>query len=110
LVQSGSQSIADRYTYIPLIGIFIAVVWAAAEWCGRRVRSGLRSRLGCGVGAVALLLCGYLTWVQAGTWRNSFTLWTHCLAVCPDNDVAHTNLGTAFIREGQIDEAIRQYQ
>ena len=110
LVHSGYQSIADRYTYLPSIGLFMAVVWAAAEWGRRRLRPGLRLGLGGGVAGVGLLLCGYLTWVQAGIWRNNFTLWTHCLAVCPDNDVAHNDLGGAFLLKGKPDEAVKQFQ
>ena len=110
LVHSGYQSIADRYMYLPSIGLFMAVVWAAAEWGGQRLRSGLRLGLGGGVAGVGLLLCGYLTWVQAGNWRNNFTLWTHCLAVCADNDLAHYNLGTALLLKGSVDEAITHFQ
>jgi tetratricopeptide (TPR) repeat protein len=112
VVHAGYQSIADRYTYIPSIGIFIAVVWWAAEWGSGRARLGLRLgwRSGYGAGAVALLLCGYLTWGQVGVWRNNFTLWTHSLAVCPDNGVAHFNLGDDFLQKGNLDEAVKQFQ
>jgi Tfp pilus assembly protein PilF len=115
LVRVGLQSIADRYTYIPSIGIFMAVVWAAAEWGSRsggegRGAVGLRLRLECGVAVVVLVVCGYLTWVQAGTWRNSVTLWSHCLAVCPDNFVAHHNLGYVLQHAGKTSEAIEQYR
>jgi Flp pilus assembly protein TadD len=132
IVQASFQSIADRYTYIPSIGIFIAVVWAVAEWnsgagvspvqtsvlpaasgpkAGRAL--GLRDArptLLAGVAAVALLLCGYLTWVQTGYWRNSLALWTHCLAVCPDNVVAHYNLGYVLQHSNRTSEAIERYQ
>jgi len=138
LVQSGFQSIADRYTYIPSIGIFIAVVWAIADWGERRGGVGVppaaawrkgrpASRRAAGpvtvdsrpsgrvawltaAAAAALLLCGYLTRVQAATWRNSLTLWTHSLAVCPDNGVAHCNLGNHFLHRGILDEAAKQYR
>src|SRR5207248_851485 len=76
IVAMSYQSIADRYTYIPSIGLFVAVVWRVAD-----LSAGLRFRepvLG-GATALALLLCGYLSSVQIGYWRNSFTLWTHCL-------------------------------
>jgi Flp pilus assembly protein TadD len=106
IVQAGFQSIADRYTYIPSIGIFIGVVWAAAEWGSTRSRVTLLT----GAAAVVLLLCGYVTWVQAGYWRNSFTLWTHCLAVCPDNFVARYNLGYVLQHSGKTSEAIEQYR
>jgi Tfp pilus assembly protein PilF len=106
IVQAGFQSIADRYTYIPSIGIFIAVVWAAAEWGSTRSRVTLLT----GAAVVVLLLCGYVTWVQTGYWRNSFTLWTHCLAVSPDNLVARYNLGHALQHSGKTSEAIEQYR
>ena len=135
IVQAGFQSIADRYTYIPSIGIFIAVVWAAAEWAegnsrasvspappsvvpeasGPRVggtlgRRGVRAALLTGAATVALLFYGYLTWVQTGYWRNSLALWTHCLAVCPDNLVAHYNLGYVLQHSNRTSEAIEQYR
>ncbi|MGO8931093.1 MAG: tetratricopeptide repeat protein [Limisphaerales bacterium] len=136
IVQTGFQSIADRYTYIPSIGIFIAVVWAAAEWGEGKSRAGVspapasispeasgpsaggalgrrdtRPTLLAGVATAVLLLCGYLTWVQVGTWRNSFTLWTHCLAVCPDNVFAHYNLGYVLQHSNKAsEEAMEQYR
>ena len=59
---------------------------------------------------MALLLCGYLTWGQVRIWRNNFTLWTHCLAICPDNGVARFNLGSDFLQKGNLDEAVKQFQ
>ena len=116
IVQAGFQSIADRYTYIPSIGIFIAVVWAVAEWAEGNGRGGALGRrdarpaLLTGVAAVLLLLCGYSTWVQTGYWRNSLALWTHCLAVCPDNLIAHYNLGYVLQHSNRTSEAIEQYR
>jgi Tfp pilus assembly protein PilF len=132
IVQAGFQSIADRYNYIPSIGIFIAVVWAVAEWnsgagvspvqtsvlpaasgprAGRALgRRAARPTLLAGVAAVVLLLCGYLTWVQTGYWRNSLALWTHCLAVCPDNLIAHYNLGYVLQHSNRTSEAMEQYR
>jgi Tfp pilus assembly protein PilF len=132
IVQVGFQSIADRYTYMPSIGIFIAVVWAVAEWssgagvspvqtsvlpaasglrAGRALgRRDARPTLLAGIAAVVLLLCGCLTWVQTSYWRNSLALWTHCLAVCPDNLVAHYNLGYVLQHSNRTSEAIEQYR
>jgi protein O-mannosyl-transferase len=110
LVQTGYQSMADRYTYIPAIGIFVAVVWAAADYGARRASSGAGWKLGYATSAVALLLCGYLAWGQTGFWRNSFTLWSHCLKVCPDNVEAQLGLGIAHDLKGQLDEAIICYR
>jgi protein O-mannosyl-transferase len=77
IVQVGSQAMADRYTYIPSVGIFIAVVWGAAELLPRRV---------CAVAGVAVLaLCAALTVRQLGYWKNSETLFKHTLAIDPAN-------------------------
>jgi Tfp pilus assembly protein PilF len=135
IVQAGFQSIADRYTYIPSIGIFIAVVWAVAEWAegnsragvspappsvlpeasgpkagGALGRRGVHAALLTGVAAVLLLLCGYSTWVQTGYWRDSLALWTHCLRVCPENVVAHYNLGYVLQHSNKTSEAMDHYR
>jgi tetratricopeptide (TPR) repeat protein len=92
LVQVGGQALADRYTYVPLIGIFIAAVWRAAEWSSPR-----RTQTAVWVGAVTLLaVLIALTRLQVEVWRNSVTLWRHTLAVTRDNAVAHLNLGQAL--------------
>ena len=109
LVQVGEQGHADRYTYLPQIGLFVIVVWFAADLAiVRRSRSSLAITT-----AVALLLIVALTWtafVQASYWRNSETLWTHALAVTSDNDVAHNNLGYLCNDRGELDEAISHFE
>ena len=111
LAHAGFQSIADRYTYLPSIGLFLAVVWAAADWGGRcSGRIPGRPVLLAGAAAVALSLYGCLAWVQVGTWRNSFILWNHCLAIFPNNGVAYCNLGSDFLQKGNLDEAVKQFQ
>ncbi len=107
LVQAGAQSMADRYTYIPLIGIFIIIAWALPEilnpW-----------RLGKIVLAMSICLClsllTALTWMQIGYWKNSTALFQHAVNVTQQNWVAHNNLGTAFLKAGKKEEALRQYQ
>jgi tetratricopeptide (TPR) repeat protein len=98
VIQIGSQARADRYTYAPLIGIFwIAVL--TAERLADRLRVSSRLRL-----IAASLVIASLSFVarrQVSHWKDSVTLWTHTLAVTPDNSLAHTNLASALIELGQ---------
>ena len=107
LVQVGEQARADRYTYLPQVGLYLALTWTIADlsvsW--RRRREIL--------GVAAAVVITALTWcasIQASYWKNSQTLWTHTLAVTSDNDVAHNNLGFIFLRRGELDEAISHFQ
>jgi tetratricopeptide (TPR) repeat protein len=106
LVQVGNQSMADRYTYVPLIGVFLIIAWGVPDltrnWSFRKVSFSV-------AGTVMLLLFGFMTWVQAKYWQNSFTLYEHALAVTSDNDLAHDNLGAALFNQGRYDEAIPHY-
>jgi protein O-mannosyl-transferase len=109
LVQVGEQGHADRYTYLPQIGLFVIVVWFAADLTTvRRSRSWLAVTT-----AFALLIILALTWtafIQTSYWRNSETLWTHALAVTSDNDVAHNNLGYLCNDRGELDKAISHFE
>jgi protein O-mannosyl-transferase len=95
LVQVGMQSMADRYTYVPLIGIFLMIAWGASDLAAR----GQFQAQTLWAGVAVLLLFGWslLTWLQVHHWRNGVTLWAQALAVAPDNPVAHTNLGCAIM-------------
>lgn len=106
LVQVGQQAMADRYTYVPLIGIFIVIAWGAADLLegGRSSRVVLTIT---GVGVVTVL--SVLTWRQVHYWRDTITLFEHALAVAPANRVAHLQLGAAYARTGRLDEAVAQY-
>lgn len=96
LVQVGKQALADRYTYLPLVGVFLIVAWGAPElW--RRFGLSLRALAVAAMLVVAVLGC--LTWRQAGTWRDSRTLYEHALAVDADNPLAHYNLGVLEAEE-----------
>ncbi|MBZ5638125.1 MAG: tetratricopeptide repeat protein [Acidobacteriia bacterium] len=121
LVQVGEQAMADRYTYVPLIGPFIAIAWGvpdAARALLAAIRRGgakgtetgrpLRWALLTGAGAVLLVLA-LLTRAQAATWKNSLTLFEHALAVTRGNHLAHLDLGAALAREGRSDEALAHY-
>ena len=103
LVQVGWQGHADRYTYLPQIGLYIAVTWAIIDltrsWRFQHVA----------LGAAALVVVGALTWrawLQTSYWRDSERLFTHVLAVTGNNDVALNNLGIIFLVRGQLDDAI----
>jgi tetratricopeptide (TPR) repeat protein len=106
LVQVGSQSMADRYTYIPLIGLFIIVVWGlsdiSAKWRGQRVIPAIFSS----VVLISFMICA---WFQVRHWQNGITLFTHVLNVTQNNDIAHGELGYALNRHGKYDEAITNY-
>ncbi len=106
LVQIGEQSMADRFTYVPLIGVFIALVWLVADALAPWRR---RAIVLAPAGAAALVACGILTARQAETWTNSRTLFEHALAVTTDNAIAHCNLGNALLAEGNPREAWRHY-
>jgi len=103
IVQVGFQSMADRYTYIPLVGIFMALAWGMADLAGR-VRYG-RQVLLAGLTVVLIVLAG-LTRVQAGYWKDSATLFSRALAVTRDNFIAHTNLAAALFEKGDNQAAM----
>jgi Flp pilus assembly protein TadD len=106
-VQISYYAHADRYTYLPGIGLVLAGTWAVGDWsAGWKHR---RAVLGGLMAAVlgALMVCA---WIQTGYWKDSATLWTHTLACTTDNYVAHSNLGNALLQKGRVDEAITHYQ
>jgi Flp pilus assembly protein TadD len=107
LIQVGKQSMADRYTYIPLIGLFLLAVWLAADLAAGR-RHG-RVALA-GLSSVALLACMTATRAQVAHWRSSETLFEHALRVTRGNAIAHTNLGVVLLSAGRTDEAIRHFR
>ena len=111
LVQIGRHARADRYTYMPQIGLGIAVVWGA-RWAVERLWGDprLRRRLYRIAGA---LWVGGLTacaWQQASYWHDSVRLWTHALACTSNNGLAHNNLGLALANRGDLDLAIMHYR
>ena len=107
VVQVGAQAMADRYTYIPLIGIFIMVVWGLHDAL-RRVR--LKPAAVVTGAAVLLATLGGLTWKQVGLWTDSVSLFQHAARYSADNWVAHNNLGSALARRGYPVAAVVHYQ
>jgi len=107
LVQIGGQGYADRYTYIPYIGLFIAIAWGLPEllskWHYRNIALGMAA-------VIVLTASGVCSYIQAGYWKNSYTLFTHALEVTQNNSVAHGNLGNYFRDNGKTDLAIEHYE
>ncbi len=107
LVQVGIQSMADRYTYIPIIGILVAVVWFVSD----AMSSARWKPLILGIpAAVILIACGALTGAQIGYWENSETLFRRTVAVTRNNYLAYNNLGFHLANSGKDDEAIINYR
>jgi len=107
LVQVGEQARADRYTYLPQIGLYLALTWTIADLSA----SWRRRREILGVAAATLIAAlTWRAWIQTSYWKNGEMLWTHTLAVTTDDDVAHNNLGFIFLQRGELDEAISHFQ
>ena len=107
LVQVGFQAMADRYTYLPQIGLSIALAWGVADVS----RSWPCRRWVCGIGSAlvvaSLMACA---WLQTSYWRDSETLWTHAVACTSQNAKAHTYLGMALGDLKRLDEAIAHFR
>jgi protein O-mannosyl-transferase len=95
LIQVGDQGMADRYAYLPLIGIFVAAVWGLADLV-QNAGDGLRRSAAAGAGVV-LILFSILAWRQAHTWRTPYDLWSQALAVDPNNAVAEDVVGSEIL-------------
>jgi type IV pilus biogenesis/stability protein PilW len=106
LVQVGLQGFADRYTYIPLIGLFIAITWAIPDLFAR---FHLRKYLLSICAPVLLLLLAVMTWSQLGYWRNSIALYEHAATVVPNNRWAYHRLGLTLLGQGNLDQAVSNF-
>ena len=107
LVQVGDQAMADRYAYIPLIGIFIMIAWGLADVADSK-QVGLTVRVI--PAACVLLALAFATNRQLGYWSSNYDLWTHALAVTDRNFIAQDNLGGALLLQGKPDEAYPHFQ
>jgi tetratricopeptide (TPR) repeat protein len=107
LVQVGDQAFADRYSYVPLIGLFIMAAFGLPEFPGRlRYHKEILS-----FSAVAVLcVLGFLSWGQVKYWRDNLALYSRATTVVQDNWWAHYNLGVVLGEEGKFDEAISHYR
>ena len=106
LIQVGGQAMADRYAYVPLMGLFIILVWGTAELAQtlRLPKAWLPAAALC----VVIVLIGAVR-LQLSHWRNSFTLFQHALEATQDNHMAHSNLGIAFLDKNDLDQAIDHF-
>jgi Tfp pilus assembly protein PilF len=107
LVQVGNQAMADRYAYLPLIGLFVMIVWAAGEFASVR---HMDAKYPITAGLLVLCTLSAVTRNQIRYWQDGFTLWTHTLAVSPPNFVAENNLAVTLIKHGRRDEAIPHFR
>ena len=107
IIQVGIQSMADRYSYVPIIGVFIIAVWGLADiltpkpW-GKKFLTG--------IAAVAVIICCILTPIQVSYWHDSESIFLHAVAVTDKNYLAYNNLGFFFSNKGKIKEAIEFYK
>lgn len=107
IIQTVAQAVADRYMYLPSIGLFILVTWAAYAVVAR----GWIPKTVCGIAAgILLLVCAARTRDQLGVWRNSETLFKHALAVTKGNVIAQYNLGMYYQEHGRPEEALASYR
>jgi Flp pilus assembly protein TadD len=107
IIQVGLQAHADRYTYLPQIGIYVAATWWVAERGAKwRVSRAVVRGLAAGV-LGALMLCA---WKQTACWKNSENLWGHALACTSGNSMAHSGLGNVFLKREQLGNAITEFQ
>lgn len=102
-VQVGGQSHADRYTYVALVGIFIAVVWSVADWISRAAAS--RTNVGKWATAIALVACLVLSRTQLRHWQSGDSIFRHALEVTEGNCLAHYNLARLHLRRGEYPQA-----
>ena len=109
LVQVGEQAHADRYTYLPQIGLYIMIAWTVGDLHLASRSRGHRALVGVAA-AIVIVSLSMRAFVQASYWKNSETLWNHTLAVTGENDVAHNNLGFLSLRRGELDKAISEFQ
>jgi Flp pilus assembly protein TadD len=105
-IQVGNQSMADRYTYLPLIGIFIALVWTCSELASLRPYAG---RLVATAGAAAIVALATIASAQAKHWRNSETLMLHAVAVSDQRWLAHNSLGCVYLKSNRLEKAQEHY-
>jgi tetratricopeptide (TPR) repeat protein len=107
LIQVGTQSMADRYTYVPLIGVFVMAVWGVSDLAGRR--AGRRIALPVAAGAI-VVACTVAARAQVTHWQDAWTLWTHALAVTHDNEAAHIAVGAMLAMQGRLEDAVGHFR
>jgi len=107
IVQVGGQAMADRYAYLPFIGLFCEAVWAISDVINRNAAA---RKSAAAFAVLVLIVFGALTYRQIGFWRNSETLWNHTLKVTQNNFVAHDSLAEFQLKRGRFAEACAHFQ
>jgi len=107
LVQVGEQGMADRYAYIPFVGLFIAAIWGIADWAGARRIPAIYLALAASIAVAGFSVAAH---AQLGYWKNTEVLWSHTLSVTQGNFVAHDSLGAELINQGKIQEAMAHFE
>ena len=105
IIQLGAQAIADRYTYVPLIGLFIIIAWVLSD-----IQSLQVARIATAAVVAILVACVSSASAQLGYWKDNISLFTRALAVTASNSLAHYNLALAFVATGQIDKSIEHFE
>jgi len=103
----GAQAMADRYAYIPFLGLYVMAVWGIGEWASSR---GISAKYLAVAGVLCVGSLSAVAYVQASYWHDSLTLWSHALAVTDRNYVAQDNMGNALVLAGKYDEAIPHFE
>lgn len=108
LVQVGEQAMADRYAYLPFVGLFVMLCWGVGEWTENRKISPVWLAV---LSLAVIAVFGVLTYRQIGYWRDSETLWSYALRVTSVRSYkAHFNLAVTYDAEGRYDEAVQQFR
>ncbi|MFC1853121.1 tetratricopeptide repeat protein [candidate division CSSED10-310 bacterium] len=106
IIQVGSQAMADRYTYVPLIGLFIIIAWGATDIAKKLSFNKFIIPL---LALMTLSILSMKTWHQIKLWQNDFSLFTHALNVTENNHIAHEIIGNVFYKRGKYKVAIDHY-
>jgi tetratricopeptide (TPR) repeat protein len=107
LVQVGEAALADRYAYLPLVGLFLMVCWGIADWAAWRK---IAPRILAIPAVIAVLVLFAMTRVQLGYWADNVALWSHTVAVTGPNFVAQDNLGGALLLQGDLEAAMPHFR
>ncbi len=107
LVQVGSQAMADRYAYLPFVGLFILICWGLADLAGDKTALKLPLAVAC---CIILIAFSVVAFRQIGYWSDNLTLWSHAVAVTQGSFIAENNLGGALLNEGQEEEAMPHFR
>jgi len=107
LVAVGEQAMADRYAYIPFVGLLVAIAWGAAELASKYRISG---KALAAIAVITVAILGSLTYHQLGYWHDDETLWRYTLSVTDRNYMAHDNLALALAKQGRSDEAVMHFR